>query len=79
MEVSRPHAKEPSPETLQDLKKLQAMLEWAIADGKISQAEVTAFMTAARSDGKVSVDELGLYRTFVLDKIAKGELDYDWS
>lgn len=74
MEVERPGAKEPTAAELQDLEKLKAILERAIADGVISPSEVQAFKTQAWADGKITPQELDLYQDLVLSKIQSGEL-----
>lgn len=78
MDVSQPNMKEPSPEELRDLEKLKALIERAIADGKISKSELDAMKTQAWSDGKITPEELELYSSLVLDKIRTGELQWEF-
>ncbi|MGI0485776.1 hypothetical protein ACN4EK_10090 [Pantanalinema rosaneae CENA516] len=78
MDVSQPNPHEPSPEELRDLEKLKAIIERAIADGKISKAELDAMKTQAWSDGKITPEELELYSSLVLDKIRTGELQWEF-
>ena len=48
---SRPRV--PSHEELQDLEKLKSLIEKAIADGKLSQQEMSAIKSQAWADGKL--------------------------
>ena len=79
MEISRPNASEPSPEDLENVDKLKAVIERAIADGKLSQDEVQQIKTAAWANGKITPQELELVRTLVKDKLQSGELEWIWS
>jgi uncharacterized membrane protein YebE (DUF533 family) len=78
MEVERPNAKEPTAAELQDLDKLKAIIERAVADGVISSSEVKAIKTQAWTDGKITPQELGLYQQLVLSKIRDGELEWSF-
>lgn len=77
MEISKPNAKEPSPEELQDLEKLQAIIDQAIADGKITEDEIAAMKSQAWADGKVTPQELHLFSQQVMEKLRRGELEWD--
>ena len=79
MKVWRPDSPEPTPEECKELERLKAVLEAAIADGKLSGWEISRIKDQARADGKVTVGELELYRKMVTEKIATGELEYEWS
>jgi hypothetical protein len=74
MEIERPNAQEPTPEELQDLEKLRAIMERAIADGVLSPDEVKAFKAQAWKDGKITPQELDLFQELILSKIRAGEL-----
>jgi uncharacterized membrane protein YebE (DUF533 family) len=78
MEVNRPNAKEPTLEELKDLEKLRALIEHAIADGKITSEEFAAVKSQAWADGKITPEELDLYTTMVLEKIRSGELVWEF-
>jgi hypothetical protein len=78
MKISRPNAKNPTAEEIKGLEKLKATIERAIADGKVTKQELETIKAAQWADGKISVPELELYRTLILEKIAKGELEYEW-
>lgn len=69
---------ETSPEELRELEKLTKIIDRAIADGKMSHYEIENIKKAMSADRKVTVAELALYRHLVLEKIDRGELEYDW-
>jgi len=78
MEISRPTASEPSPEDLENLDKLKAVIERAIADGKLTETEKQQIRTVAWSNGKITPQELELVRSMILDKLHSGELQWVW-
>lgn len=78
MKVSRCNNKAPSSVELQDLEKLQALIERAVADGKLTKYEMESIQAAIRADGKISFEELELCRQLIWEKIQSGELEYDW-
>jgi uncharacterized membrane protein YebE (DUF533 family) len=69
---------EPTPEELQDLEKLRAIIEQAVADGVVTRAEMVAIREQAWADGKVTPEELELYSTLILAKIRSGELTWEF-
>lgn len=79
MEISRPNAQPLTPEDLQDLEKLRKLVEKAIADGVLTQAEIEAIRVQIRSDGKVLFEELALCRELITEKVNSGELVIEWS
>lgn len=78
MKMERPNAKPLSPSELQDLEKLQAMLEQAIADGCVTQDEINLIRAQVHADGKVLFEELELCQRLIWDKIQKGEIVHGW-
>jgi len=78
MEVEHPNAKPLSPADLQDLEKLKATLEQAIADGFVSADEMKAIKAHVRADGKITIEEVELCQKLIWDKIQSGEVEYDW-
>lgn len=78
MEISRPQAPDPTPEELEDLEKLKAVIDRAVADGKITQGELAQIRRAVTHDGKITPQEVELYRTLIIEKINKGELVWGW-
>ncbi|MBE9140732.1 hypothetical protein IQ254_26615 [Nodosilinea sp. LEGE 07088] len=67
-------ANEMSAAEQQELENLRQIVERAIADGVLTQAERDAIIAAMRADGKVTYEELALVRQLVSDKVATGEL-----
>jgi hypothetical protein len=78
MEISRPNARELTPEELQDLEKLKVTIEKATADGKLTQYELDRIKAIAWSDNKILSEELELVRTLIREKIERGELEIDY-
>ena len=78
MKFLRCNNQAPSPAEVQDLEKLQALIERAIADGKLTKHEMESIQAAMRADGKISFEELELCRQLIWEKIQSGELEYDW-
>lgn len=78
MKVEYPCAQAPTPEELRDLERLRLTIERVVSDGKVSGAEIRAIQAVYTADGKITVEELCLYRTLVLEKIEAGELEYEW-
>lgn len=72
-------ASELSAEERQELETLRQMIEQAIADGVLTQAERDAITGTMRADGKVTYEELELVRQLVSDKVAAGELKLEKS
>jgi len=77
MEISRPQAPAPTPEELADLDKLKAVIDRAVADGKVTQGELAQIRQVVTHDGKITPQEVELYRTLIIEKINKGELAWD--
>lgn len=78
MDIYRPDSSAPTPEMIAELKRLQALIESAIADGYISADEMARIKQQIVADGQVTFQELELYRQLVLDKITQGELARDF-
>lgn len=79
MEISRPGAKPPSPEELQELADLRKMIERAMEDGILTQSEMAnlkAFVTGNASEKTPEQiwREIQLYRDLVAEKVKSGEL-----
>ena len=72
-------ARELNPGEQQELDNLRQIIEQAIADGVLTQAERNAITAAMRADGKVTFEELALVRQLVSDKVAAGELKLEGS
>jgi hypothetical protein len=79
MLVEHPNHKELTTEELQSLQKLHAVIDRAIADGRISKYEMEQIDRSIYADGKVLVEEITMVRQLVKDKINDGSLVYDWN
>ena len=78
MEISSPQDRQPTPEELQELEKLKAIIERVTEDGKLTKLEFERIKDAIRADKKVTVEELQLVRKLIDEKIASGELEQVW-
>lgn len=72
-------ASELSAEEQQELDTLRQIIEQAIADGVLTQAERDTITATMRADGQVTFEELELVRQLVSDKVAAGELTLEQS
>ena len=78
METSHSKDREITAEELQELEKLKAIIERAIADGKLTSTEFETIKAAIRTDQRVSFAELQLVKQLIYDKIESGELEKVW-
>ncbi|MDS3862098.1 hypothetical protein RIF25_14945 [Thermosynechococcaceae cyanobacterium BACA0444] len=78
MDIYRPESAPSTPEMMAELKRLQTLIESAIADGYLSADEMARIKQQIAADGQVTFQELELYRQLVLDKITQGELARDF-
>jgi uncharacterized membrane protein YebE (DUF533 family) len=79
MKFERLHGEEPTPVELQDLEKLKAIIEKAIADGVLTRDERDRINALIMADHKVSFEEMELASQLIYDKVNKGELRLDYS
>lgn len=77
MPAKPPKSNPPTPEELNDLETLKAIIDRAVADGKITDEELAAMKTQAWADGKITPEELELFTSLVMDKIRQGELEWE--
>jgi uncharacterized membrane protein YebE (DUF533 family) len=78
MLVEHPNRKELTSNELQSLQKLQAVIDRAIGDGRISKYEMEVIDRTIRGDGKVLVEEVTLVRQLIRDKLDSGLLTQEW-
>jgi hypothetical protein len=80
MEIHHRHLSEPNPEEAKELENLKAIIERAIADGRLSHAEFER-IRAATLDNHPSAEqlsrELQLYRQLVTEKIQQGMIEFE--
>lgn len=69
----------PPLEDAKHLEKLKSVIEQAIADGKVTAQEMRMIKAIIWSNGTVSAEELDLVRELIHEKVANGELVYDWT
>ncbi len=79
MKIEDSNQRELTPQEQQELEKLRAIIESAIADGILTRYERDRISAAMRADGKVTYEELELARTLMQEKAANGELRLDYS
>jgi hypothetical protein len=82
MQINRPNDQEPTPEEIQELERVKVLIDQAIADGKITYAEVERLRNFALSNHKNNPEQLyraiRLYRRLISDKLTNGELLYEF-
>jgi uncharacterized membrane protein YebE (DUF533 family) len=78
MKFTRDDDREITPEEQQELDRLRAVIEQAIADGIITKGERDRISATMRSDGRVTREELELVRTLVTEKVNAGQLTLDY-
>ncbi len=78
MQVERPNNSNLTTEEEQQLAKLRKMVQEALADGKVSQAEISNIRSFIHADGKVTVEELQTIRETVRECLGDAALEYDW-
>jgi hypothetical protein len=61
-----------------EIEQIRRMIQRALADGRLSRQESEAIKVAIYSDGKVTPEEVKMFRE-LQDKVWKGEImiDYD--
>jgi len=74
MEISYPNQGELTVEEKQELEKLRKIIERISADGVITKGERDKISATIRADGKVTREELTLFRTLLQEKVAEGKL-----
>jgi hypothetical protein len=79
MIIEHPNRQELTTDELQNLQKLQAVIDRVVADGKISKYEMELVDRAIKNDGKVLVEEITMMRQMIRDKINNGLLVYEWN
>lgn len=78
MQVEHFPNEELSPEEIEQLEALKRIIEVAVSDGKLSHDGLEHIKTIAFANKKLLSAEIHLYSKLVLDKIERGELEYEW-
>ncbi|MCH9056393.1 hypothetical protein [Parathermosynechococcus lividus] len=74
MERYQPNATPLTEADKAELQRLKQILERAVADGVLTAEEMTQIKRQINADGKVTFEELELYRQLVQEKINEGIL-----
>jgi PBP1b-binding outer membrane lipoprotein LpoB len=77
MKVENFSNEELSPEEIKQLEELKRIIEAAVSDGKLSCYELEHIEHIALANKKLLSAELQLYSKLILDKIDRGELEYE--
>jgi uncharacterized protein YqhQ len=64
-------------EEQQELANLRKVIEKAVADGVLTEAERFQITAAMQADGQITYEELELVRQLVCNKVALGDLQAD--
>lgn len=64
-----------SSDNLRSLKRLKAILDYAVSDGKLCQVDMQRINAEVYADGRVSPEEAELYRSIVIERFKRGELE----
>lgn len=82
MKIIQSHPQKPTSKEVQELEKLKARIDRAVANGKISGQEMEDIKNEILTDGKGSSEqmyrELELYRILVEQKLETGDLQHEW-
>ncbi|TVP64479.1 MAG: hypothetical protein EA342_16340 [Leptolyngbya sp. LCM1.Bin17] len=78
MKVEYPDDRQLSPEEASHLEQLKKLVQDALADGKLSQAEWQTIQALIYADHKVTVAELVTVRETIRESLGDAALEYDW-
>ncbi|MGF1458939.1 MAG: hypothetical protein ACFBSG_07915 [Leptolyngbyaceae cyanobacterium] len=79
MDIERSGQRELTPEEEAHLEKLRQMVKDALADGKVSEAEIQSVRQFIHSDNKVTFEELRTIKETIRDVLGDADMEYDWS
>lgn len=78
MEIERSGAKDLTPEEIQHLEKLKAVVETALADGVLNEGEIARIKSIIWADGKVTYEELRTLHETIQSLVGDGLPTLDW-
>jgi hypothetical protein len=78
MKIERPNAADLSPEELAHLDQLRQLVQNALADGKLSKAEMQSIQALMQADSQVTVAELTTVRETIRQVLGDAALEYEW-
>lgn len=79
MKIERPNASPLTRSDLAHLDILRAMVEHAIADGVVTEAERSQIDAVIWADGQATPQELDLVQELIWAKVQAGDLLLEWS
>jgi uncharacterized tellurite resistance protein B-like protein len=79
MEIERTGQHQLSAEEQAHLEKLRHLVESALADGKLSEAEIQTIRQLIHADHQVTPEELQTIRSTMREMLGDAALEYDWS
>jgi uncharacterized membrane protein YebE (DUF533 family) len=77
MNFKRVATSQPTAQELQDLDALKALINKALADGKITRQEIHEIHAFILADGKVSDEEAILMSSMIMEKVKTGQIQME--
>jgi uncharacterized tellurite resistance protein B-like protein len=78
MKIERPHAVDLTPDEVAHLDQLRQLIQLALADGRLSKAEMQSIQALMQADQRVTVAELTTVRETIRQVLGDAALEYDW-
>ncbi|MBW4485639.1 MAG: hypothetical protein KME14_24170 [Tildeniella torsiva UHER 1998/13D] len=78
MQIERANAPEPSQAELEHLEQLRTLVAHALANGKLSRAEMQSIQTLMQEDHRVTVEELTVLHKTLRQVLGDAALEYEW-
>ncbi|MEO1522067.1 MAG: hypothetical protein AAFU78_14980 [Cyanobacteria bacterium J06633_2] len=78
MEIERSNAKALTPDEIQHLEKLKAVVVTALADGVLNESEIEQIKSIIWADGKVTYEELRTVHETIQSLMGDELLSLDW-
>ena len=79
MQVEHSNQRDLTPEEHVHLAKLRTLVQDCLADGKLSETEISSIRALIHADHKVTLEELQTIRATIHDALGNAFLEYDWS
>jgi hypothetical protein len=78
MQVSHPNTPDPTPEELQHLEELKAIVIQSLQTGKLSKDRILQIERLIFAGGKVTYQELEVVRLTIQEQLGAANLEYEW-
>lgn len=78
MEVERTNEENLTPEEQAHLAKLRKLVQGALADGKVSEAEIQSVREFIHADKQVTVAELNTIKATIREILGDAYMEYGW-